>query len=180
MDISNLTLNEIISLNKKEYFCEYLAYFDEWLNLGLDKEILAFYYGKPIIEIDSILTTLYEQEKVRYYKNIKEKRSHKIKNCAFCGDRIGKGSIYYSYHPFISIEYKEETIVQVLKNGHLFICESCSKLIPETYQDLLNLKEQLEIEHLDQPKEEINYDALKEQVGEQLEFKVLRKIYHKK
>lgn len=180
MDISKMTLDEILKLNNQEYFDFYLSYFYDWMSLGFTMEELSPYYGKKIAEIDPILSMRYEHGSITYYKGVKLIRNLKIRTCAFCGSRIYKNHFYYRYHPFVMIKKGPTTEIRVLKRENLDVCESCSSLIPGTYEELLELKEQLEIEHGEFHHDEINYEALKEQVGEELEFKVLRKSNHKK
>lgn len=180
MDISKMTLKEILELKNQEYIDLYLSYFYDWMALGFTIEELKPYYGKEIDLIDPILTRIYENGHIMYYKGVKMIRSLKIRSCAFCGSRIYNGRHYYRYHPFVIVKKALDTQVLVLKRGSIDVCESCSSLIPETYEELLELKEQLEFENEMFQNNGINFETLKEQVGEELEFKVLRKTNRKK
>ena len=180
MDISKMTLKEILELKNQEYLDFYLFYFNDWIALGFTIEELKPYYGKEIGLIDPILTGIYENGHITYYKGVKLIRSLKIRSCAFCGSRIYKGHHYYRYHPFVIVKKGLDTQKLVLKKGNIDVCESCSSFIPETYEELLGLKEQLEFEHESFQNNGINFETLKDQVGEELEFKVLRKTNRKK
>ena len=180
MDISKMTLKEILELKNQESLDLYLSYFYDWMALGFTLEELKPYYGKEIDSIDPILTRIYENGYITYYKGVKLIRSLNIRSCAFCGSRIYNGHHYYRYHPFVIVKKGLDTQKLVLKRGNIDVCESCSSLIPETYEELLVLKEELEIENGVFQNNGINFETLKEQVGEELDFKVLRKTNRKK
>jgi len=110
MNIENYTLEEIIALNNKRLYIEYLSELESLKTTRLARKVVLNNKGKSLEDIYSKIeeeetkntsTILFPGDIILLYGGIRELESKTKKTCSFSGTIIRPGQYYINYRPLI-------------------------------------------------------------------------------
>lgn len=174
-----LTLEEILLLNDKQYYNRYMAELVSLSSNRISKSIVSTMQGESLSEIyDEILKQealcrsfdLFYGDLVLLYGGIKERKSKSFITCDFSGAIIYPQSRYIAYRPILDNISKNE--VYVLKRTIKVEC-GYEYDLPSNIQELETLQRNIYLEK--DLNDGIDYSHLSQRVGGELVLKKLNR-----
>ena len=180
MEVENLSLDEILTLNNEKIYSNYLKTLEDFKTNRITREIVAKMYGSSINEIyediikEEIQNTstdseLFYGDIVLIHESIKEYHAKKDLICDFSANLIKKSGLYLNYRPLIENITKQK--VYVLKRT-IKVEPAYYDILPKNIKELeeLNYKMKLQIQE-----NGIDYSHFNQVMGGSLTLRRLNK-----